>query len=86
MIIKTDYQRVRELARDVGVLSKVMILLCQGLNCDLEELKKTFSDDGIEAVDRCVKDIFDAFGQCQNDMVELVKNLLDYAAGLEKTK
>ena len=86
MIIHANYQEVRALARQIGTLCLTMLELGKELEGDLNTLKKTLSDDGIEEIDRCLNGIFDALGLCQTDMIELSKTLFAHAARLEATK
>lgn len=86
MIIHSNYQDIRALVRDVGLLCLTMLMEAKELEIELNTLKKTFSDDGILEIDRCLGDFFDTIDQYQTDMTNLTKLLHDYADDLEATK
>lgn len=86
MMLHTDYQKVRDLGKKVGTLCLTMLELANELDADLETLKKTFSDDGIQQIEGCLNGIFDALALHQQDMVELAKTLISFADRLEATK
>ena len=85
-MIKTHYQEVRALSKDLIVTCLAMLMAAKELEKERDALKKTFCDDGMEEVDRSLKEILDKLAQSQNDMTELAKILQNYADGLEASK
>lgn len=85
-MIHTNYEEVRVVARDIGVLCRTMLLEAREMEQKMNGLKETFCDDGFEEIERCLEGVFDAVAQSRNDMIEMVKILQAYASGLEASK
>ena len=86
MKIKTHYQEVRELSKNLIVTRLHMLMEAKELEKERDALKKTFCDDGMEEVDRALNEVFDKVAQSQNDITELAKILQHYADELEASK
>ena len=86
MTINTDYEQVRVLARDMGVLCQHMHIEANELESELTRLKKTLGDDGIERIEACLSDILDKLGEDRQALLALAKHMTAYADGLEQTK
>ncbi len=85
-MIHSNYHEIRVLVREIAMLCLTMLTEAKELESELNTLKKSFSDDGIREIDRCMGEIFDTIDRYQGDMADLTKLLQHYADGLEATK
>ncbi len=85
-MIHLNYKDVHDLVRGIGLLCMTMLQEARQLENELNTLQKTFSDDGMEEINRCLGEFFDAIDGYQNDMVSLANLLRDYANAMEATK
>lgn len=85
-MIHLNYKDVHDLARGTGLLCMTMLLEARELERELNTLQKTFSDDGMEEINRCLGEFLGAIDGYQNDMIRLTTLLRDYATAMEATK
>lgn len=82
----TDYQKVRELAKNILMDDKEMILLTSDLGEKLKALEGTFLDDGIDEVKAYVKALTSKLVNAQSAFETIANDLIAYANLLKKGK
>ena len=82
----TDYQEVRNLAKNILLDDRRMVQLTDDLEKSLISLQSTFLDDGMEEVQSFINTFKPRLVEAQKSFTTLANELIAYAALLEKGK
>ena len=83
---RTDYKKVRQLAKDILDEYKKMIMVSDDLRQKLEALEGSFLDDAIDQINYFVNKLLAGLADAQDSIASVAVELIEYARLLEAGK